>query len=409
MRFDTRHLFAVALPAIALGVLAANASSVETTPTIEAVYPRWSPEQQAVKPTRTIDFVNANGIPHGIRWINPPAEPKCTGVPVNSSSSSWSGSCTFSQEGTYLFECTVHSFMKGAIYVNASGTLPAAAPTVTTEAASAAGESSAILHGTVNPQGQKTTYFFEYGSTASYGSTAPVPAGELAPSSTGEAVSATLSALSPGHTYHFRLVATNAGGTSDGADRSFTTASTTHETNPPPEPGSGSETTGPSGTPTNSPPPPSGGGSGSGLPATPTEAAPSPGGGAEPGLLAPSPEAAVIGSPSIASTQHGTAVRGSLTVSRAGAGGSLQVDLIAKATSHTRHTHAKSLLAGRLVRRSAPAGKLSFTIALNARAKVMLRRQHRLALTVKIAFTPPGGAADSFTRNIVVRQHMGHR
>jgi hypothetical protein len=75
--------------------------------------------------------------------------------------------------------------------------------------------------GTVNPQGLATTYLFDYGKTTSYGSkTASKSAGS---GTTTVAASTTISSLSPGTTYHYRIVATNSAGTSRGADRSFKT------------------------------------------------------------------------------------------------------------------------------------------------------------------------------------------
>ncbi len=57
---------------------------------------------------------------------------------------------------------------------------------------------------------------------------------------------------------------------------------------------------------------------------------------------------------------------------------------------------------GRLVRSSAPAGKVSFTVSLDAQAKRALRRHQRLTLTVKITLTPQRGAAVTLTRTVVV-------
>jgi hypothetical protein len=47
-------------------------------------------------------------------------------------------------------------------------------PSVSTEPAAAITDSSATLYGTVNPRGAATTYYFQYGPTANYGSTTPV-------------------------------------------------------------------------------------------------------------------------------------------------------------------------------------------------------------------------------------------
>jgi hypothetical protein len=102
-----------------------------------------------------------------------------------------------------------------------------AVPAVTTGAATAVTADSATLGGSVDANWAPTTYRFEYGPTTAYGSvTATTDAGS------GGAVAATaaLAGLSPSTTYHYRLVATNSGGVSTGADKTFTTAA------PPPAP-----------------------------------------------------------------------------------------------------------------------------------------------------------------------------
>jgi hypothetical protein len=80
----------------------------------------------------------------------------------------------------------------------------------------------ATTTGTVNPNARASTYHFEYGTTASYGTvTADTP---VAAGVDPVAVSASLDGLAPGTTYHVRLVATNADGTSASSDATFTTA-----------------------------------------------------------------------------------------------------------------------------------------------------------------------------------------
>jgi YVTN family beta-propeller protein len=94
-------------------------------------------------------------------------------------------------------------------------------PTVTTGSATSVTSSSATLNGSVNPNGYSTNYYFEYGLTTSYGSnTTSTSAGS---GTTAVPVSGGISGLSPGNTYHFRIVATNAGGTNFGSDQTFTT------------------------------------------------------------------------------------------------------------------------------------------------------------------------------------------
>jgi outer membrane protein assembly factor BamB len=112
---------------------------------------------------------------------------------------------------------------------------PPKPPLSTTTDAGSVGADSATLNGTVDPQGQATTYHFEWGTSPSYGS---ATAGATASAGSGQqAVAATLGSLESGTTYHFRLVAESAGGTSFGLDRSFTTTLRTVTATPPSESG----------------------------------------------------------------------------------------------------------------------------------------------------------------------------
>ena len=80
---------------------------------------------------------------------------------------------------------------------------------------------TAVLHGNVNPHGNETTYHFEYGSTESYGSSTP---DAVAGAGVTEVpVSAELSGLQIGATYHYRLVVSGDGSVLDGPDGTFTT------------------------------------------------------------------------------------------------------------------------------------------------------------------------------------------
>ena len=93
-------------------------------------------------------------------------------------------------------------------------------PTVATNPVTNVGISSATLNGTVDPNGLVTAVHFEYGTTTNYGSSTATQSyfGNMVNN-----VIANLGSLSAGATYHFRIVGTNAAGTTYGADRSFTT------------------------------------------------------------------------------------------------------------------------------------------------------------------------------------------
>jgi len=96
----------------------------------------------------------------------------------------------------------------------------ASTPVVTTLAATAITGTSATLNGTVNPNGFASNYYFEWGTTTSYGSsTTSTAAGS---GTTAIPVSAPLSGLIAGTTYHFRLTGVNSEGTASGNDLTFT-------------------------------------------------------------------------------------------------------------------------------------------------------------------------------------------
>jgi hypothetical protein len=105
----------------------------------------------------------------------------------------------------------------------AFGAAPPAFPTVTTQPASSLTLSSAVLNATVNPNGATVTdCHFEYGLSTSY--TSSVPCSKLPGAGVNPvAVSAQVTGLSRNTEYHFRIVATNGGGTGEGADQVFTT------------------------------------------------------------------------------------------------------------------------------------------------------------------------------------------
>jgi hypothetical protein len=102
---------------------------------------------------------------------------------------------------------------------------PPAAPSATTGAASSIETTKATLEGSVNPNGPDAHYYFEYGTTTSYGTKIPTPPGNNAGfGETAVPASVKITSLKAGTLYHYRLVASSWVGTTDGVDQTFRTA-----------------------------------------------------------------------------------------------------------------------------------------------------------------------------------------
>jgi PKD repeat protein len=131
----------------------------------------------------------------------------------------------YTAPGRYKAQLTVTDAggLARATYVTVVVTEPLARPEVLTTKATRPTAHTVYARGTVNPHGQDTTYYFAWGSAKdNYTSTTAVKS--AGSGSTSVFVSETLTGLDPSTTYHFRLFATNASGTSKSSDRAFTTA-----------------------------------------------------------------------------------------------------------------------------------------------------------------------------------------
>jgi plastocyanin len=247
----------LAAPLLGIAVALSSAPSSAAGPTIEAAGPGsygyyWQPSSAEVSAGGAVAFNNATAVPHGVTWKSGPEAPSCAGVPIDTSKTNWSGSCTFASPGTYAFVCTVHpTEMTGTITARSSGT--------------------------------------------------------------------------PG-----------------------------------------------------SPPPPSGGNS-------------------ESPLQGPASRALKL-----AKSQRGSSVRGSIALSQASSGGKLEVLLLARPASLSGAGRSALSKVGRLVRTSLKAGRVSFAVPLKSVARRALRRQKRLSLTVQVVVKPPGRAALTLKRGVVL-------
>ncbi len=96
------------------------------------------------------------------------------------------------------------------------------APTIVTEFVDSVNSVSAKFEGSVNANNATTTVKFEYGLTTGYGSQVTATQSPVN-GTTATAVSASITGLTPNATYHYRISATNAAGTTTGTDSTFTT------------------------------------------------------------------------------------------------------------------------------------------------------------------------------------------
>jgi hypothetical protein len=208
---------------------------------VDPDWPCWTSEGAASRPQPALRVTITEGgkvefVDHdpsrtaSVVWTGGPATPSCPGVPTTTTvSTGWEGTCSFTTAGTYDFESSTlfkesglygtNDYTKYEVVVAGPPT-----PTATTQQATAVAETEATLNGNVNPEGQATSYYFEYGATESYGTkTAEVSAGS---GSTSQEFHFTWSGLSPNTTYYFQLVAVYGAGKTkvDGGNMTFKTA-----------------------------------------------------------------------------------------------------------------------------------------------------------------------------------------
>jgi streptogramin lyase/phosphodiesterase/alkaline phosphatase D-like protein len=142
---------------------------------------------------------------------------------------------SFGEEGTGAGQFTeptaIAAGTDGTLWViDHSGTaeriekwVPGAPYPVVTGQAKSLKRTEATLTGSVNPQGKATSYRFEYGTTAAFGSSIPASPKSAGSGSSPVAVSEFLDGLKAGTTYYYHLLATSGESTTYGETRHFTT------------------------------------------------------------------------------------------------------------------------------------------------------------------------------------------
>lgn len=106
------------------------------------------------------------------------------------------------------------------VFTHESGTEK---PVISGEAESDITDTSATVSGTVNPGGSATSVIIEYGESTAYGHSVDATESPLTAGTSGASVSFALAELTPSTTYHYRIVAANALGTTNGTDQTFET------------------------------------------------------------------------------------------------------------------------------------------------------------------------------------------
>ncbi len=141
---------------------------------------------------------------------------------------SWSGDAGWGSQCTGATNpCTTGYLYSGALTAIATFAPAPDPPAVTTGAASDVEFPSATVEGSVNPNSDDFAIRdcrFEYGLTTEYGEKAACNPTGIGTGTSAVAVSASIGVLDPAKTYHYRLVASNGGGTSHGEDQTFTSA-----------------------------------------------------------------------------------------------------------------------------------------------------------------------------------------
>jgi hypothetical protein len=256
-------------------------------------------------------------------------------------------------------------------------------PLVETEAPGAVGYDDATLGGAIDPQGTETIYFFEYGTSASYGDrTAELAAG--AGTSDVQETQA-IGGLAEDVTYHFRIVAIDRYGVTYGADQAFTTGARPSAQITPPYPVGPSEPQAPVAIEP---------------PVTATVATTTPGDstGGNGGVLA-------FSDLKLPTLQHGSRVSVALNVGAAGS--RVEVDMTAppaQLSAGVGGSRRAPVRLARLVRLHVAGGSLTLTVALDVAGERALRRDKQLRLTVKVVVTPPAGAPRVATGRVRLEQ-----
>jgi hypothetical protein len=122
--------FAILGACLGVGVLPAFAADQS----VGIVDYAFDPAKVAVKPGESVTWQAEGSFPHSVHFEGEAS----LGAP----SVDFSATKSFPAEGEYRYFCDQHAFMRGTVYVNATGTVPAPSPTGTATASPSASPTS---------------------------------------------------------------------------------------------------------------------------------------------------------------------------------------------------------------------------------------------------------------------------
>jgi hypothetical protein len=136
------------------------------------------------------------------------------------SSGSPAGQCASRSARALAASCTALAALCAAL-VLAAPALAASRPSAATGSAREVSYGSAVLTGSVNPNGSDTSYYFQYGVTRAYGGQSAIA--DAGAGTASRSIALAVGGLQPLTVYHYRLVAVSSLGAAFGSDRTFLT------------------------------------------------------------------------------------------------------------------------------------------------------------------------------------------
>jgi len=124
---------------------------------------------------------------------------------------------------TYHYRLVAENEPYGATYGADRTFTTSGPPRIAYQPSTGITQHEATIHAQINPDQFGTTYRFQYGETTAYGQEAPEGGEAIGSGATPVERSATLTNLKVGTTYHFRVIAENEAGISEGLDQTFVT------------------------------------------------------------------------------------------------------------------------------------------------------------------------------------------